>query len=339
MTGFRFFTVGLLVSTLAVSSFAITQEELSPEAQKLLPKGKIVMLQLKDGRRIDGMVTSETADKLVVMHSQGNISSSTEVLRAEIEKTELKDMADFLAREFAKRDLDPQKSFTAEYYTESIKLFDEFLQKCGQHKAAEQVRAKREQFAKELALVEDGKEKIQGVWYGPVSAAIKNFDAISEILEKARAKYSGIDQLNYPANPKAKKQYDEFENKRRELVRKLPRIVSERIPRLIASQRLDYAAAEVTAFQSFWINSVMESGQAKPGGLKEAFESMDFGYITHMQRQIVEAYVKMAGPGVVAGATADKEMVSLPGGYLLFGDEDAKPGDDNFPIRIVKISP
>ena len=338
---FRLFTVSLLAAALAVSSFAITQEELSPEAQKLLPKGKLVILQLKGGRRIDGTVVSETADRLIVMQSQGNISSSTEILRAEIEKMEVKDMADLLAKAFAKRELDPKKSFPPEYYTESIKLFDEFLQKCGKHEAAKQVRAKREEFAKELALVEDGKEKIQGVWYGPVAAAVMNFDAISEILEKAKAKYPGIDQASYPANPKAKKQYDDFENKRRELVRKLPRIVSERIPRLIASQNLDYAVTEVTAFLNFWIHTVMESEQGKPGagGMKEVFESMDFGYIMRMQRQIVEAYVKSAGTGLVAGAAANNEMTPLPGGYFLIGDEEAKPDDDNFPMHIVKISP
>ncbi len=336
MTGLRLFAFGILVATLAVPSFAVKLEELSPEAQKLLPKENLVVLQLKDGRRVEGVVVSETADKIVLKQSQGNISSEMEFLRAQVEKKESKDMADLLATDFAKRNLDPQKSFPAEYYAESIRLFDEFIQKCGKHPDAGQIRAKKEEFAKEFVIVEDGKEKIQGVWYGPVSAAIKNFDLISEQMEKGRSKYHGIDQLNYKANPKAKKQYDDLEIKRRETVRKLPKIVSERIPRLIAGQKLDYAAAEVTAFLNFWINRVMES---EKGSLKDVFESMDFSYITRMERQIVETSVKAADGKAVASIPADNEMASLPGGYFLFGDEGARPGDDNFPMRIVKINP
>jgi len=341
MTGFNYFAVTVLVSTLAVSSFAITKEELSPETQKLLPTGKAVVLQLKDGNRIEGVVVSETADKLLVKQSQETISFTMEILRTQIEKMELTDMADILAREFAKRDLNSQTNFPVEYYTESIRLLDEFLQKCGKHEAAEQVRTKKDDFAKELVLVEDGKEKIQGVWYGPVAAAVRNFNVISEQLERARSKYPSIDQLKYQANPKIKKQYDDFENKRRDIARKLPKIVSERIPRLIASQKLDYAVNEVTAFLIFWINTVMQSEQGKrgAGGVKDVFASMDFDYITRMQRQIVEASVKAAGSGAIAGADTDKEMASLPGGYLLLGDETAKPGDNNFPMRIVKINP
>ena len=323
--------------------WAIDRDELSAEARSLLPTQNVVSVILKGGIVVDGTLVADTPEKVSVRVTEASITALKVFPKTAVKEVRKQNPADILAKALKRLQLDPKVSLQADEYKRDLALFDEFLAKLRDHPDAAAIREKRAAFGEEYERVQRGLEKIDRQWVTPVKGAVLKFEGLGAALADLRARYPGIDQSTYTGNPKAKKYYDETADRRRSAARDLPHMMQDHIPSLLQNKRFDEAVGEVGAFLRFWLSRVMESesrsvDRAKFG--QSVFEGTDFNYVIRLERQIVEAYTN-AGLGMDKSATAvvDSGEVYIPGGYFLMGREDAVPGDDAFPMRIVFVSP
>ena len=310
---------------------AMQREDLSEEAQQLLPAEDRVAVTLMNGQSTEGYVTRETPEAVTIkIVRSGGISSSRAIPRSDIKAIRRLDVSSVLAVKLLEFQLDEKDSLPREDYEQAIALFDEFLAKARDAAEVDAVAARRAAFALELDNIDRGMRKIDGVWLTPVAAAVREFDLLTEKMAK-------IESLeNYHKNEKAQKAVEELTGVRREVARGLPKMMQERVPDLIVRKKFDEAVVETLAFLKFWVVSVM-TGQ---GGFQSLFSEMDFDYILRMQDRILEAY-REAGEGnaAAAAAAAKEEMAFIPGGYFLMGGRGAGPKDGEFPMHIVFVSP
>ncbi|MBT3294711.1 MAG: SUMF1/EgtB/PvdO family nonheme iron enzyme [Verrucomicrobia bacterium] len=334
-------TVVLTTLVATATMGALSRDDLSPAALALLPKGDVVRVVTTQGKTLQGEIERETETSVKIRINTGRMSYPKTVLKSAITTREVLPLDDFFAEALLPIKLDNYASMDLAFYEENIALFDEFISRCRLHTSIQDVRTKRNAFEEERKMVKVGMQKIQGDWYAPIAAAVKQFDMIGELMEKAIKHYPGVETDGFRGSKKVQAKYDELDDERRAIARGLPEIVTERIPLAIKTKNFDEAAEEVTAFLNFYLFRVIEAETGRRGSLQtgSVIAQMDFGYITRLERQIVEAYalsVKNAQPpakGMQPG------MTFIPGGYFLMGDEKAKPGQDNFPMRIIKLSP
>lgn len=321
-------------SLATLPAHAATRADLSPAAMQLVGESKRVMLELKNGQKVEGDLVSESAEKvdLRIQRSE-TITMVRSVPRTAILRMEAGDVAlDFATRLLAMNKPAPASLPQAEYESR-LALCDEFLKLCGSAPQAAEVKAFRDATAADFDRVKKGEEKVGGEWLTPVKAALKKFQMMSDrILE--------IDQTRDEDPEKRaalKKEREELVEKRREVARVLPAMMRERTPKLLAGKQFDEAADEVVAFLHFWVAEVAKS----EGAVAEVVKGMDFDYILRMQQQVLAAY-KQAGRGVEKAppeARKDKDMVYIPGGYFLMGARGAPATDSAFPMHLVFVSP
>jgi len=319
----------VLLLLAAATGVALDREALSPEAQALVPEGKTVRVVLKSGDKIEGLLVQDSAEKLVVkVRKSGTISVTRSFPKSEIESTEVVDISPILAARLLTMELDPQKNLSAEEYRSAIKLFDEFLEKCPQSPSVPDITARRAAFAEELAKVEDGMEKIDGVWLNAVRAAVRTFERCGEQMKELKGRG------DFKTNPKVEEFYQGLVEQQLAAARSLPKIMQNRIPSLLEEKNFDEAIEETTAFLHFWIAQVLR------GGAKQTLEDMDFDYLQRLQSQILEGY-RAAGLGAEPPSSppADTNMVYVPGGYFLMGERDAAATASTFPLHLVYVAP
>ncbi|MGQ9662087.1 MAG: formylglycine-generating enzyme family protein [Kiritimatiellia bacterium] len=308
---------------------AVERSQLSAEAQGLLPE-KAVVLTLTEGTTLEGVITEEKPDSITVRVSRGGgISVSRTIPRASIASTRTPDVCDALARALLELRLDPLKPLQEAEYVRAVALFDEFLGKCGASAAVEEIRKRRADFAAELDHLRRGMEKVQGSWLPPVQAAVAKFHYYSAQIRE-------LERRGSARTPAEKERYENLLTQRRAVARNLPKMMQDRVPKLIGEDAFDEAIEETTAFLQFWISQVMPAN----GPAATIFAEMDFDYILRMESRIMEAY-RAAGKGSEKppAPPAEPDMVYIPGGYFLMGRYDAQPGDNDFPLHIVYMPP
>lgn len=320
---------------------AVSRADLSPEAKALLPKGNMVRVVTTSGKTLEGMVQSETEKTLTIRITTGRIPYPKPIAKADIAERELLGMDDLFAEALLNLKLDGAKSFDLAIYDRSIALFDEFLRHCATHGRAMDIRERLAAFKAERTKVQVGMKKIEGTWYAPIAAAIYEFDVITDLMEALMKRFKGVEEHDYRGPPKARAKFSDLDRQRRAIARELPQKVTERIPLAIKTQHFDEAAEEVTAFLNFYLFRVVESEAERSKALRigSAISQMDFGFITRLERQIVDAYSKTVEDRTPPASGAAPQMQYIPGGYFLMGDEQAKPGQDAFPMRIIRLSP
>ena len=323
---------------LAAAAAGLESSDLSPAAQSLLPGKDMVTLHLTDGTTVTGARVSEDDEAVMLEETYRNIKSQTLYKRDKIARVETLDVDSYFADGLLKRFFMPQeKAYTLTQYDNIIAVFEEFMDKCEYHPQAPEVKKHLEYWKQEKANTERGMEKIEGVWMAPVRAAVWKFNMYTRSLEGARERFSGIENRTFSGDPKARAYYVRMEQARREVARGLPRLMKQRLPKLIAEQRWDEAVSEVDAFQGFWMDQVVESEREGTNvGVEQILAGMDIGYIPTMQHQIMDAYMAAGmGKDTQEVGPGNEGMVYIPGGSMLRGGENASPGQVVFPLRIV----
>ncbi|HMP91173.1 MAG TPA: SUMF1/EgtB/PvdO family nonheme iron enzyme [Kiritimatiellia bacterium] len=334
--------VAILVATfsLAMHCHALTADDVSPEARALLPEASEIMIIMKDGTTHSGHLISKTKDKYTINVERGRgISFQREINAADVKSVQEKNVADLLAVALIgfKETLDGTPS---DEELESIsKLFMEFLEKAPDHRAAAGIRFLQDDARNQMAQRARGLQKIDGIWYPPVQAAIMRFDQADARIREMEERFRGINAPTYPTNPRAKAFYDNLVVARRDAARSLPQVMADRMPSLLGDQRFEEAADELNAFQSFFLTRVVGTeATARRLGAADAqlFAQMDVQYFFRMQQRFMDAYLKtieLSEPD--PGDTS--EMVSIPGGFFIRGNSQAAPGSDTFPALLTYV--
>lgn len=321
----------LLLSFLVASSRALTPEDFSPAARALLPSNQVVVVELKDGQKIQGPLVENSSLRVVVrIEKGGGISAARAFPKLSVRSVKPLDAADLLAAALLKLDLDEKQSLPPADYETRIALFDEFLKKTSLHASARDVEKRRQAHADELKKIQRGMRKMEGEWLPPVQATIKEFDAIANQMKELQ------DQKDFRRNEEMQASYRDLTEKRRETARTLPKMVQDHIPSLISAGEYDMCAQEITAFLGFWINEVVKT----EGTIQEAARKMDIGYIVRMQKDLMEKY-RASGGGTRKSTqqATPSGMVYVPGGYFLMGREESQLGNNDFPMHLVFVSP
>ena len=325
---------------------AVERADLSPAARNLLPPNEVTTIRLKDGRVIQGQILpGEPASegRVAVRITEGTITSRRYYAKSDIVETKPENLEELVGEALKKIRLSPTSNLPTNEYASAIALFDEFLAKWPGGRDAKLIREQRVRFAEELSRVETGMEKVDGVWMAPVKAAVTKYGGMTRVLLQARKQYPGVDRPDYTANPSVKQQFDRVFADRRAVARYLPKLMTERIPLLLADKKFEEAASEMDTFLLFWIERVIRSGGAAgdPVLAGEAdFARMDFAALYRMEKQILENYLSAkpkVTPPVLSGS--DTNMVYVPGGLFLMGREEAKPSDPDFPMRLISVRP
>jgi formylglycine-generating enzyme required for sulfatase activity len=328
--------VALVVLAIAGSSQALKREDLSAAAQALVPPGKEgVAVKLKDGRVYMGELVEERDGKMVLRVTRGGISARRIIALGDIVDRKEGDVAPQLAIALAKLELNPDHSLSQKEYRAAILLFLEFLEKCGEANEAADIKTRCEAYMRELLLVRKGLEKVAGEWLTPVKAALRKFERLGEemaTLKKDRA---------FRKSEELQATYQTMQDERRAAARELPKLTKDRTETLLAQKDFIGAAEEINAFLHFWMDHVVGRGSKRDSDAENyGIKEMDFGYVLGLQKTIVNAYLKHVGkPKQPANVKVPPEMVYVPGGFLLMGDEQATAESHEFPMHIVYVTP
>lgn len=328
-----------LVSLIAFAAttcalFALAPADFSPEAQKLLPKDRLITVRFKDGTVKEGELEGQSEKEITLRQKKGAVTFSWHYAKDTIAKIEAVDLSGVLADEILKFNVSTNVALTRDQYLAALALFDEFLAKCGAHAKVPDVAARRAVFTNELAYLDRGFAKVGGEWLPPVAAAVRRFDLLSGQMAGIEEKYSGA-KTGSAQNPRANEMFKKLQDERRAVARNLPEFVTARIPTLIEKKQFDEAVSEVTAFLQFFVERVVgsESGAGELSQ-EQAFKGMDFGYIARLEQQIVDAYTALHPPKALP-EPGRLDMIRVSGGYFLMGDQGAGIKDDRFPPRII----
>lgn len=328
----------LLLLTVALAGLtapAVTLNELSPEARRLLPPDQIVIVHFKDGTVKEGVITAETAKELTLRSTKGSIVSTWNYPKDTIVKTETADLCLALGSQLMKLNV-TNFALPRETYQAGIAIFREYLKVCPEQAATAGVKERLSAFTNELANLDRDYDKIAGEWLPPVAAAVRKFDVKSDQMKKVEEKFPGVNNAGFSGNPRIAELYKKLVDERRAVARNLPQTVTARIPTLIEKKQFDEAVTEVSAFLQFFLTRVVQSETTQGSLLNEeqVFKGMDFGYIIRLQQQIVSAYTSNHPPSSIA-EPGRPEMIRVSGGYFLMGNLQGTPADNDFPPRIV----
>jgi len=330
MVKLRLAVFAVILACGSVTDAAISVDNLSLVARALLPVESQVVLELRDGTRLQGILIRETETQIVIKVKQAaTIFVTRTVARSDVLSVKPEDVTVALAAKLLERQTDPTNSLPAEVYRKAIVLFDEFLALAGSTAEAKAVRQRRDEFRDELEKVERDMEKVGGVWLSPVRAAATKFGLLTKEMRELEKRG------DFRTNPRVKAAYDDFVVKRRDAARVLPSLMQERVPKLLEKRNFDEAVDETLAFLAFWVQQVIRS----EGKDVEVIKEMDFDYVLRMQRRIMGAYVQSGAGREPAAEKAPTNMVYVPGGYFMMGRDGAGPSDDDFPFHIVYVAP
>ena len=88
----------LLMSVMIASSPALTPEDFSPAARALLPSNQVVVVELKDGQKIQGPLVENSSLRVVVrIEKGGGITAARAFPKLSVRSVKPLDAADLLA--------------------------------------------------------------------------------------------------------------------------------------------------------------------------------------------------------------------------------------------------
>ena len=324
---------------------AVTRSELSPSAREFLPP-QISVVKMKAGNTVRGEILPDEAgdtNRIVVKVVSGTIVSKQRYSQSEVSEVVSESLETTFADCLKYVELSTKTNLTDAAYGKAVALFDEFLAKWPQSKEAGWITERRSAFVAEQEKAAKGMEKLDGVWMAPIKASVTRYNSLSRILLNARKQYPGIEAPAYSQNPTARQGFERILTERKAIARRLPSLMTERIPVLLKDRDFDQAATEMDTFMLFWVErvAVNQSNASDPimGGEGE-FTGMDFSILLNLEKRILQAYVAARDPAELkAPANSDTNMVYVPGGYFLRGREGATPGDADFPMRLIYVTP
>lgn len=188
----------LIVSVIIVAGALAAEPLPEPPPADLPPPEPWVIVELTDGRRMEGIVREETAYEVVlqVERAGGTIITTERLLRTNIvslvplSDAELAARSERRAWEQVRRyRLHPQSSFPADYYQQVIEgVFRPFLQRYPNSEHADEVAALIAQWQEELRRVKAGQVKYRGEWLPAAEAAARmEREQGEQLLAQARA--------------------------------------------------------------------------------------------------------------------------------------------------------
>jgi len=324
---------------------AVTRMDLSPAAREFLPPPTF-LVKLVSGNTAQGeIVPDESGDtnRIVIRTISGAIVSRQRYLKSEVAAITPESLESTFVRCLKGLELAPKTNLPAAVYAQVVPMFDEFLAHWPQSKDAGWIGEKRAAFAAEQTKVSAGLQKQDGEWMPPIRASVTRYASLTRILLNARTQYPGIDRANTTQNPAARQGFDRVLSERKAIARRLPSLMTERIPLLLKDKECEQAAAEMDTFLLFWVERVTRNksnaGDPVLGGEGE-FAGMDFPVLMDMEKKILQAYQAARNPEELkAPANTDTNMVYIPGGYFLLGRETATPTDADFPMRLIFVKP
>lgn len=322
-------------------SLAVERAELSAAAQAFLPDENLITVKLKNGFVVRGERQPSAPDTFVLKVTDGAIT--TRKIYPTNEVTVIPpNIGHLFAEELKRLQLDPESSLPRAEVERRLALFDEFFLKFPDEPEVAALKKQREAHAYEYEQIKKGLEKVDDHWMLPTEVAIARFRGVSRRMRELVKQYPGVEKPNYTAQPKLRKGFEQLQEQRRAIARVLAGSIRERLPRLLAEKEIDAAATELNAFLVFWIERVMKTeAEASDRALfgETPFESMDFSQITSLARQVVAASRSASPRTLPPGVTVPPGMVYVPGGYALVGRIDAKPGEPDFPFRVIFLKP
>ncbi|MEI6564178.1 MAG: SUMF1/EgtB/PvdO family nonheme iron enzyme [bacterium] len=323
---------------------AMTRENLSLTTRAFLPP-ESVSIKLKTGNLVSGHLVPDdygSTNTLVLQSVSGSIISKQRILKSDVLTIVPEDLETVFSRSLRQFQLSPKTNLSAAVYATAIPLFGEFISQFPKSRDSEWATDLKTRFMEEQALVAKGLEKLDGVWMAPVKASVYRYNTMTSVLLKGREQYPGIDRPNYTINPVAKQGFDRFLSDRRAVARRLPSLMTERLPLLLADKDFEQAASEMDAFLLFWVERVMKNragGDPILGGEAD-FTRMDFSVLMDMEKKILQAYTASQNKESLAPPPhPEPNMAYIPGGFFLMGREDAKPADADFPMRLIRVKP
>jgi len=320
----------LLLVLLARPCRALDYADLSEEARQIVPETR--MMEVVDGNGVayEGVLVSHDAEKVVIkVRKSEALSMSKQFKKSEIRSVRALPVDDVFFAKLLEQDIEDEELESGDYRRLAA-LHAEFASKCGSHGKVGLVKERLAVLKEAVTFSERGMKRIDGEWFGPVQAAVKIFAKCSERMQELE------ERADYDKNPKVKQARDMLVARRDDTAKSLPGLVQSHIPSLLEEKKFTDAVEETMAFLRFWIEQVVGAG----GPAGEAIRQMDFGYILRMQEKVMEAY-RDAGKGneKPRGVKVPQDMVCVPGGYFLMGDDSDSPGRSDFPMHIVFVSP
>jgi formylglycine-generating enzyme required for sulfatase activity len=318
----------------SISATAFAMNEWSPEMRTLLPDSNEITLTLKDGSVQTGELISQNDTAVQVRMDRGRgITFVKEFSRDEVGSIEQVNAADLLAPRLLSLKELLDGAPTQEQLERALKLFAEFIAVSPGHSSSPAIQALKDDAALQLRQQQRGLVKVDGDWIPPVKASISRYQQAEMRLAEMREKFRGIDNPTYAANPNAKAYYDNLISSRRDIARKLPQIMTERLPLLLEENAFMEAADELNAFQSFFItkmNAATRSRKAVSAADAEDFAGIDDQIFFRMQQTILDAY-RAKNPERSPDLRGTSEMVTIPAGFFIRGNPQGEPGNDNYP--------
>ncbi len=309
---------------------ATSRDDLSPEAQALIPKLLEVTVTLKDGTSLTGLKARENETELHIKSRKlgGTVYYTKRIKKTNVVSVVESDIGDILAPQLLELSLDPQTNLTKNAYQTALALFNEFQGAFPEAKRAEEVSERHNAFEEEYDMLKQGRRKVGGEWLAPIRAQVALFNQAAEVM--LRIEKESKWNSNETLSTMHKLQADE----RRAIARSLPSIMQDRIPRLIDKKNFDEAVDEMTAFLQFWLSEIVSAQGPAAGALNQ----MDFDYLIRMQKRIMDAYVESVEEDTSRRVTS-KRGVYVPGGYFLMGGSGSDPKSADFPMHLVFVSP
>lgn len=327
-----YLTLLFMLAGTTIPCTALMRADLSPAAQALVPEKEFIIVHLKNGKTLKGSVASKTSSQLVLkIPVTDTISTSRRIARQDIKSIDDPDVTPILAQKLLEMTLDADASYSAEEYQEKLALFEEFIEKSPNADAIDAIRERRDSFRQELKNIERGLERVKDRWWPPVSATIERFDLKTELIHKLEARE------DIKTNPKVIAAHKKFVDERREIARRLPKLMRSRLDILLGERDFHNAVYETTRFLQFWISQVVQTeGQAQV-----VLGKMDFNFILRMMEQIMTVYepTRLGNRPPAGNISIPSDMVYIPGGYFMMGKKGDNPEADTFPMRLVYVSP
>ena len=340
-------SIAIVVSFLLLAqvSQAIKFSELSPEAQSFVGNPQVVVVTLKDGKVLEGWKEKESATVLMLRKrwrdkarpwrlGDARIRYVSSIKKTDILKVEDADVTPDFAMKLQDMQINPEVSMGLDAYRRVISMFNEFTRKCPDYPEAAEIAAVRDAFQEELARVVNGEEKVGGKWLTPVAAAVGRFNQLTKQMI-ATKKTSG-----YNRDEKLQEKYRSLSSERSDVTRRLPELVRERVLKLVAGKLFELALEELVEFRYFWYRQVAKLEESSRKEIEDVLSDMDFSFIRSLERAVVEASTRSKAPSISSSVLKkNPEMVYVPGGYFMMGNDESESDGDAYPMHLVYVSP
>ena len=328
-----------------LSASAITYEDLSEDARKIVPQDDLVRLHLDNGTVQEGLVVREDDTEVVLKQKKGSISFEFSYPVERVVKREGRDICDVMARALLERPFQANKELSNAYIQTMANLHDEFLTHCPDHPQKDDIMTQGSVYRGAASQKDLGQVQVDGQWMNPIEAALYQIEKNSGRLDHLVTNYAGVDRPGYSGDPRVARAFKFLSSQRLTLMRELPDHLQGRLPDLLKEKRYKDAFEELDALHLFYLQryASVRLKTKTPSRLKDAefdaeFEKMDSRRIPEFILQSLATYQFARGDVLPEILEDDDRMAEVPGGYFLMGDPRADPAKDDNAGRLCQVS-